>query len=171
MTSMSDRKWPQDWADRMAGKDCTMCATIQSGDFDPSITVLDGEFVVAVLERRTLLPGYCVVIWKHRHIAEPTDLEPQEAAGYWAEVLKVGKAVRDLFDPVKLNFLTLGNHLPHLHTHVLPRYLDDPAPGGPIAWEAVFSTNPVPKAELHTQAKDLRRLLSRQRLQSHLSAE
>jgi hypothetical protein len=28
---------------------------------------------------------------------------------------------------MKLNYFTLGNTVPHLHTHVLPRYQDDPA--------------------------------------------
>jgi diadenosine tetraphosphate (Ap4A) HIT family hydrolase len=51
--------------------------------------------------------------------------------------------VQALFDPVKLNYLTLGNTVPHLHTHVLPRYRDDPAPGGPIAWEQIFSPEPA----------------------------
>jgi diadenosine tetraphosphate (Ap4A) HIT family hydrolase len=37
------------------------------------------------------------------------------------------------FEPVKLNLWTAGNGLPHLHTHVIPRFLDDPAPEGPLA--------------------------------------
>ena len=68
-------------------------------------------------------------------------------------------AVQARFKPVKLNYMTLGNTVPHLHTHVLPRYQDDPAPGGPIAWEAIFAADPVPEAGLHRQAADLRGLL------------
>ena len=34
--------------------------------------------------------------------------------------------------PVKLNYDLLGNSLPHLHTHVVPRYADDPKPGWPF---------------------------------------
>jgi diadenosine tetraphosphate (Ap4A) HIT family hydrolase len=30
---------------------------------------------------------------------------------------------------VKMNYETLGNSPPHLHTHVMPRYADDPKPG------------------------------------------
>lgn len=30
-----------------------------------------------------------------------------------------------------MNFEMLGNSLPHLHTHVVPRYLDDGEPGRP----------------------------------------
>ncbi len=113
------------------------------------------------LERRSRLPGYCIVVWRHGHIAEPTDLDPGQAVGYGQEVLAAGRAIRERFDPVKLNYLTLGNTVPHLHTHVLPRYLDDPAPGGPIAWAEIFSSDPVPEAELHRQAADLRLLLTR----------
>jgi diadenosine tetraphosphate (Ap4A) HIT family hydrolase len=31
-----------------------------------------------------------------------------------------------------MNYDVLGNSLPHLHTHVLPRYADDPKPGWPF---------------------------------------
>ncbi len=37
--------------------------------------------------------------------------------------------------PVKLNYLTLGNALPHLHTHIVPRYADDPVPGRPFPFD------------------------------------
>ncbi|HKW79221.1 MAG TPA: HIT domain-containing protein [Candidatus Limnocylindria bacterium] len=35
------------------------------------------------------------------------------------------------YQPIKMNFEMLGNQLPHLHTHVIPRYLDDGEPGHP----------------------------------------
>jgi len=57
-------------------------------------------------------------------------------------------------------YLTLGNTVPHLHTHVVPRYLDDPAPGGPIEWAQIFSPEPVPDAELRRQASVLRARLA-----------
>jgi hypothetical protein len=43
---------------------------------------------------------------------------------------------------------------------VVPRYLDDPAPGGPIEWAQMFSPHPVPDAELQRQAASLRVLLT-----------
>jgi diadenosine tetraphosphate (Ap4A) HIT family hydrolase len=144
----------------MAGKDCPMCAALGRGDNDFGVSVFDGQFADVQLERRSRLPGYCIVVWKHGHVAEPTDLEPNAAAGYWHEVLEVGRAVRTRFNPTKLNYLMLGNAVPHLHTHVLPRYLDDPAPGGPIPWQAIFSSDPTPELELRSQAADLRTLLT-----------
>ena len=158
--AMADRGWPEDWDERMAGRGCPICAAVGQGDTEWWVAVFTGEFAEVYLERRSRLPGYCIVVWKHGHIAEPADLDPRQACGYWAEVLAVGRAVRERFDPVKLNYLTLGNTVPHLHTHVVPRYRDDPAPGGPIAWEDIFSSAPVPEPELHRQAADLRLLLA-----------
>ena len=60
----------------------------------------------------------------------------------------------------RASYLTLGNTVPHLHTHAVPRYRDDPAPGGPIEWVQIFSPAPVPDAELHRQAARLRALLA-----------
>ena len=34
--------------------------------------------------------------------------------------------------PVKMNCNLLGNSVPHLHTHIVPRYEDDPKPGWPF---------------------------------------
>ena len=31
-----------------------------------------------------------------------------------------------------MNYQTLGNTVPHLHTHLLPRFTEDPAPGRPF---------------------------------------
>ena len=143
--AVTDRSWPDDWDERMAGRGCPLCAALGHGDNDYGVHVFTGDFAEVSLERRTRLPGYCVVVWRHGHVAEPTDLDPRQACGYWADVLAVGRAVRAHFDPVKLNYLTLGNTVPHLHTHVVPRYRDDPAPGGPIEWAQIFAPGPVPE--------------------------
>lgn len=76
-----------------------------------------------------------MAIWKHQHVAEPTQLSTEQAAGFWLETLRAGAAIERYLRPVKLNYLTLGNGLPHLHTHIVPRYVDDPAPGGPMPFE------------------------------------
>ena len=73
-----------------------------------------------------------VVIWRGRHVAEPTELSDGEAVGYWREVLRVGAALERHYRPVKLNYQILGNAVPHLHTHLVPRFAEDPAPGRPL---------------------------------------
>jgi hypothetical protein len=88
----------------MGGKDCPMCASIGMGDNDLTIAVADLPFSEVRLERRSRLAGYCIVVWKDGHVAEPTDLEAAAAAGYWRDVIEVGRGIRDCFEPMKLNF-------------------------------------------------------------------
>jgi diadenosine tetraphosphate (Ap4A) HIT family hydrolase len=94
--------------------------------------IFAGEVSDAYLQRADIQRGYTVVIWRGRHVAEPTELEAEEAAAYWLELLRVGAALERHLKPVKMNYDVLGNLLPHLHTHVLPRYADDPKPGWPF---------------------------------------
>jgi len=48
------------------------------------------------------------------------------------DVVQAYTSAAAFFDPDQVNYLTLGNQLPHLHTNVVLRYVDDPAPGGMV---------------------------------------
>lgn len=154
--------WPADWDDRKAGFGCPLCASLGSdADDDHALLVATLPSTEIRLERRSRLPGYCIVIWRHGHVAEPTQLSPEAASGYWSDVVEVSRAIELEFQPVKMNSMTLGNWVPHLHTHLLPRFENDPAPGGPITWADVFNDVPNPPATLRQQAQRLAvRLLS-----------
>jgi diadenosine tetraphosphate (Ap4A) HIT family hydrolase len=89
-----------------------------------------------------------------RHVAEPTALTDAEASAYWRELLRVGSAIEATFVPVKLNYDTLGNSVPHLHTHVIPRYADDPRPGLPFP----FPDEPHPQWTPSELSADVQRL-------------
>ncbi len=80
-----------------------------------------GEVRDAYLRRAAVQRGLAIVVWCGRHIAEPTELTLAEAATYWQELLVVGRAIETVMEPVKLNYNILGNSVPHLHTHVIPR--------------------------------------------------
>jgi diadenosine tetraphosphate (Ap4A) HIT family hydrolase len=157
---MASEGWPEDWQERKEGRDCVLCATISLGDNDSSVAVAELPYSEVRLERRSRLPGYCIVVWRHSHVAEPTELDVESATGYWHDVLAVSRVLQAEFQPVKMNLLTLGNWVPHLHTHVVPRYLDDPAPGGPIAWDAMFTEAPTDPDELRRRAESIRAALS-----------
>ena len=75
-------------------------------------------------------PGFCRVIW-NTHVREMTDLDSDRREFFMAVVFAVESVVRTLFRPDKINLASLGNMVPHLHWHVIPRYTDDahfPAP-------------------------------------------
>jgi diadenosine tetraphosphate (Ap4A) HIT family hydrolase len=64
-----------------------------------------------------------------------------------------------VYRPLKMNYETLGNSLPHLHTHLVPRYAADPRPGQPFPLSAQAPERKVPEDRLLAEAADLRSLL------------
>ena len=148
--------WPADWSERIAGRDCPMCATAGQEVTEYGLLLWHAETSDVWLERHSAVAGYCAVVWREGHVAEPTDLPADAAAAYWQDVLEVGRAIQAAFNPVKVNYMLLGNLVPHLHTHVFPRYLDDPAPGGPLSWDALTKVPPTPDQALNDQARTLR---------------
>jgi diadenosine tetraphosphate (Ap4A) HIT family hydrolase len=109
-----------------------MCAQGRPDEDEYGIRIHAGRYSDAYLQRASWQRGYTVVAWRGRHVAEPTELADQEACGYWLEVLRVASALQRHYQPVKMNYQTLGNVVPHLHTHLLPRFAQDPAPGDPL---------------------------------------
>ena len=136
-----------------------MCASIGGGDNEFALAVSELPVSEVMLERGSRLPGYCVVIWKQGHVAEPSELDEAGATAYWRDVVKVGRALQTVFAPLKINYLTLGNTVLHLHTHVVPRYAADPAPGGPITWTDMFAEAGPSEETLRAQAEQIRSAL------------
>jgi diadenosine tetraphosphate (Ap4A) HIT family hydrolase len=125
-------QWPADWSERVSGKSCEMCEHDQQDEDEYGIRIYSSELVNAVLQRAKIQRGYTLVIWRGRHVVEPYELSDSEAARYWLDVLKVAKALATHYQPLKMNYETLGNTVPHLHTHLVPRFTSDPAPGRPF---------------------------------------
>jgi diadenosine tetraphosphate (Ap4A) HIT family hydrolase len=109
-----------------------MCTSSEAELGAFGIRVFEGRWSDAYLARHPVRPGYAYVVWKGRHVAEPTELSAEEAAGFWGEVARVAAGVEEQSRPVKMNWLHLGNGVPHLHVHLVPRPTDDPSAGGPL---------------------------------------
>lgn len=75
-------------------------------------------------EQGEAFPGFCRVIW-NAHVAEMSDLSRQDADHLLHAVLAVEQTLRELVTPDKINLASLGNVVPHLHWHVIPRWRDD----------------------------------------------
>lgn len=135
-----------------------MCAGRPEED-EYGARIFAGRVSDAYLQKAGIQRGYSVVIWRGRHVAEPTELTDDEAGAYWLEVLRVGRALERHLQPVKLNYDVLGNSLPHLHTHVIPRFADDPRPGWPFPFP---EDDPPrhPEAEFRADVDALRALLT-----------
>jgi len=70
------------------------------------------------------LPGFCRVIW-NRHVSEMSELTYGERDLLMNLVFAVERAIKSTMEPFKINLASLGNQVPHLHWHVIPRYKDD----------------------------------------------
>ncbi len=99
-------------------KGCPLCdsAKLDSlwrDDFCRVIQVDDADY-----------PGFCRVIL-NAHVKEMTDLDEAKRSRLMAVVWATEAAVREVFAPDKINLASLGNMVPHLHWHVIPRFADD----------------------------------------------
>jgi diadenosine tetraphosphate (Ap4A) HIT family hydrolase len=121
---------------------CTLCK--------PDLKPEDGELIWRGDDCRVILvndpdlPGFCRVIW-NRHVSEMSDLSYGERDHLMALVFAVEEAIRHVMHPDKVNLAALGNMVPHIHWHVIPRFKDDAFfPGS--AWST--RTQEAPKASL-----------------------
>ena len=122
------------------------------------LRIFEGQWADGYLGRYPVRPGYAFAIWKGRHVAEPTELSAEEAAGFWADVARVAGAVDAQYRPAKMNWLSLGNGVPHLHVHLVPRPLHDARAGGPLESGAFdrAATPALDETELAAAAAALR---------------
>jgi diadenosine tetraphosphate (Ap4A) HIT family hydrolase len=71
------------------------------------------------------LAGYCVLLADP--IVESINvLTTADRAQYSVDVVRVGDALLAVTDSYRINYETLGNAEPALHTHIIPRYLKEP---------------------------------------------
>jgi diadenosine tetraphosphate (Ap4A) HIT family hydrolase len=147
-------EWPEEFYEWRRGEGCPMCAQGRPEETEHGARFLAGDVSDAYLQKADIQRGYSVVVWRGRHVAEPTELSDDEATAYWLEVLRAGKAIESVLGPVKLNYDLLGNSVPHLHTHVVPRYAEDPRPG----WPFPFPDEERPPIEVEAFRRDLEAL-------------
>jgi diadenosine tetraphosphate (Ap4A) HIT family hydrolase len=69
------------------------------------------------------------------HAREMTDLAPADRTRLMETVFAVESALREVMQPLKINLASLGNMVPHVHWHVIPRYEGDAHFPQPI-WSA-----------------------------------
>ena len=109
---------------------CELCDTV-GGEL-----LWQGERLRIVHVAEPGYPGYCRVVWE-AHVKEMTDLEEDDRTHLMDVVFAVESVLREQLEPVKVNLASLGNHVPHLHWHIVPRFADDPHFPNPIWGKAV----------------------------------
>lgn len=115
---------------------CELCDTIGG-----ELLWQDAQCRVVLVEDRDY-PGFCRVIWT-KHVKEMTDLPEAERRHLMDVVFTVESAVRQMLQPDKINLASLGNLVPHLHWHIIPRWRGDRHFPNPIWGEKQRDAQPA----------------------------
>lgn len=111
---------------------CLMCRKWQD---DADLRVAEFDYCYVVLNRDQFFTGYCFVFAK-AHVTELFHLDVPSRQGIIEEVNAVAAALFNVFHPTKINYELLGNMVPHMHWHLVPRFEGDPLWPRPIWSEA-----------------------------------
>jgi diadenosine tetraphosphate (Ap4A) HIT family hydrolase len=121
-------------ATKVAG--CELCELAAS-----SKLVANDKFAVILVDELNY-PGFARVIW-NEHVREMSDLADADRLLVNDAVWKLEQAVREVMQPLKVNVASLGNVVPHLHWHIIPRYADDAHFPAPVWAAAARATEPA----------------------------
>jgi diadenosine tetraphosphate (Ap4A) HIT family hydrolase len=100
-------------------------------DTDSDLRVIELPCSYVILNRDQYFPGYTLLFTKV-HVTELFHLEPPVRAALMEEVSSVARALDAVFMPAKINYELLGNMVPHMHWHIVPRFTSDPLWPRPI---------------------------------------
>ncbi len=135
--------------------DCQMCHRWQK---EPDLQIIELTHSYVTLNRDQYFPGYTLLFTKD-HVTELFYLDRNVRSSLMEEVSSVAEALYDIFKPTKINYELLGNMVPHIHWHIVPRLMSEPLWPRPI-WaeqheERFLSTN-----EQQQRIETIRRALS-----------
>jgi diadenosine tetraphosphate (Ap4A) HIT family hydrolase len=125
------------WELLVSGAGCWMDAPRPaSNDFWDLVASLSVSSLY--LAKNQTYRGQCSLIFDLRHAAWPDQLTADEWAAFCADLYVAQRALVRVTHPDHLNIESLGNIMPHLHWHIIPRYVGDARWGMPI-WTTPLS--------------------------------
>lgn len=134
---MNDR---DDWKTRVSGTGCPLCAPRPASN-DHWDLIAPLSIASLYLAKNQTYRGQCQLTFDRRHVARLDQLDPDEYAAFTRDLLASHNAVARAMRPDHVNVESLGNVVPHLHWHIVPRYIGDARWGMPI-WTTPLSAMP-----------------------------
>jgi len=98
---------------------------------EPDLRIAELTHTYVLLNRDQFFPGYCLVFTRE-HVTELFHLPKEIRQGVMEEVNLVANTLYNAFQPDKINYELLGNMVPHMHWHLVPRFSADPLWPRPI---------------------------------------
>jgi diadenosine tetraphosphate (Ap4A) HIT family hydrolase len=119
------------WLDRKRGNGCPFCdARPDESDAWSKIATLSVSTLY--LQKTQTYRGYSVLVFDPRHATRLTDLSSDEWSALSNDIYTAERAIESVTKPDHVNVVSLGNVVPHLHWHIIPRYEGDSRWGAPI---------------------------------------
>jgi diadenosine tetraphosphate (Ap4A) HIT family hydrolase len=107
--------------------------------------------------------GHCQLVFDARHACRSDELSAQEWRSFCDDLFIAQRAILEVTRPDHINVELLGNVVPHLHWHLVPRCFGDPRWGMPI-WTTPLSAMPetmLDESERRALINAIRAALSR----------
>jgi diadenosine tetraphosphate (Ap4A) HIT family hydrolase len=138
---------------------CPMC---MKWDDEPEFRIAELEFCYVMLNRDQFFTGYTFVVSKN-HVTELFQLDVGTRGAIIEEVNGVASALYMLFQPDKINYELLGNMVPHMHWHLIPRFATDSLWPRPI-WSEPHSEQILTADEYAQRIRKIRGQLTLRRI-------
>lgn len=100
---------------------CPFCSRWES---EPELRIHEFEYSYLMLNRDQFFTGYCFLFAKG-HLIDFARLDKAVRYGMIDEMTRVANVLQTLFSPDKINYELLGNMVPHIHWHIVPRFTSD----------------------------------------------
>jgi diadenosine tetraphosphate (Ap4A) HIT family hydrolase len=144
------------WDDLAAGRGCPFDAP--RADSTPHWDLVQKLAASSwYLPHNQMYRGHSVLVFDPRHVTRLDELTSAEWSAYAADLHGVVSAIVTVCEPGHVNVESLGNLVPHLHWHVVPRYKDDGRWGRPI-WAPDVTQQPERRLAPEDRAKLLAEL-------------
>jgi diadenosine tetraphosphate (Ap4A) HIT family hydrolase len=113
------------WESLVAGAGCPLDAPRPpSNDYWDLVGQLSVSSLY--LAKNQTYRGQCQLIFDSRHVARMDQLSRPEWNSLAGDLFTAQQAVSRVVRPDHINVESLGNVVPHLHWHIIPRYVGDP---------------------------------------------
>lgn len=135
--------------------DCPMCCR---WDENPDLQIIELPHSYVTLNRDQYFPGYTLLFTKC-HATELFHLDQDVRIALIEEVTTVAQALYAVYAPDKMNYELLGNMVPHIHWHIVPRFRSEPLWPRPI-WAETHEELCLPVDEYRQRIERLRSALA-----------
>lgn len=99
--------------------DCGLCTRAEE------VVVWRGAFWRLIDAQQPDYPGYMRLV-ANRHVTEVSWLAKAEREHLFKLLPVIDELICEHLAPEKINIASLGNQVPHMHWHIIPRWKDDP---------------------------------------------